>query len=127
MKMKRYSALFSLCMLLAMSFTATASAYNPFGAACANGGSDSAVCTSGTSSNPVSTLLINVTHIVAIIAGVAAVVIIIVSGIRFITSQGESDKAASARNTLINTAIGLVVIVLAQAIIAYVITKFVNH
>jgi len=48
---------------------------------------------------------------------VVAVIMIIWSGIQFITSGGESKKVTAARNTIKNTLIGVVVMVLAEGII----------
>jgi hypothetical protein len=128
--MKRLYSLIIFTALVTVSFTQTAAAFNPLGAACKPVASTSAACSNpNTTNNPITGpngVLIRVTHIVALAAGSAAVIIIIISGIRFITSQGESDKAAKARQSLINAAIGLVVIVLAQAIITYVIKTVLN-
>ncbi|MBL8122451.1 hypothetical protein JNM87_06935 [Candidatus Saccharibacteria bacterium] len=48
---------------------------------------------------------------------------IMVSGFRYITSGGDSQKIASAKNTLIGAIIGLVVIALAQTIITFVLSR----
>lgn len=64
-----------------------------------------------------------ITGLVAIVAGIAAIIMIIVGGIGYITSSGDSSKAASARNTIIYAAVGLVVIGLAQAIISFIVSK----
>jgi hypothetical protein len=59
--------------------------------------------------------------IVASVAAVAAVIVIILSGFRYITSGGDTQKTAAAKNTLIGAIVGLVIIALAQAIIILVI------
>jgi len=68
-------------------------------------------------------LLVKITNIVAYAAGVAAVIIIIVSGLKFITANGDAGNIANARGTLINAVIGIIVIVLARALIIFVIKK----
>lgn len=68
-------------------------------------------------------ILIKVTHLVALIAGAAAVIIIIVSGFRYVISSGDANNVKRAKNALINGLIGLVVIVLANSLIAFVISK----
>jgi type IV secretory pathway VirB2 component (pilin) len=68
-------------------------------------------------------LLYKVSTIVATVAGIVAVIIIIVSGLRYITSGGDSQKTASAKGTLIGSIIGLVIIVLAQSIITFVVRR----
>lgn len=62
-------------------------------------------------------------NIIAIIAGIAAVIIIIIAGIKYITSQGDPAAVSNAKQTIIYAAIGLVVVALARQIISYVINK----
>jgi hypothetical protein len=54
-----------------------------------------------------------VISIVLLIAGVLAVLYLIWSGIQYITSAGNPDKAKAARQGIINAVIGIVVIVAA--------------
>lgn len=67
-----------------------------------------------------------VTRIVRIIArviGVAAVIMIIVGGIRYITSSGDTNNINGAKNTILYAIIGLVIAALAEAIIIFVINQ----
>ena len=61
--------------------------------------------------------------VLSILAGVA-VVMIIVGGIQYATSGGESSKVATAKNTILYSVIGLVVALSAAAIVALVNTYF---
>ena|SRR3989344_4375950 len=54
------------------------------------------------------------------IAGFVTVIIIIVSGIQFVTSSGNPEAAAAARGRLTFAIIGFVIIVLAFAILQIV-------
>lgn len=65
-----------------------------------------------------------VINILSIIVGLAAVIMIIVSGLKFIISSGDSTAIASARNGLLYAVIGLIVAALAQVLVRYVIKKF---
>jgi hypothetical protein len=67
--------------------------------------------------------LYKVSLIVAIVAGIAAVIVIIVSGIRYMTSGGDTQKVSSAKSTLIGAIAGLIIIVLAQTIITFVVKR----
>ncbi|QQS69110.1 hypothetical protein IPP75_04280 [Candidatus Saccharibacteria bacterium] len=67
--------------------------------------------------------LYKVSLIVAVIAGVAAVIVMIASGIRYMTSGGDSQKVSSAKNTMVGAIAGLVIIVLAQTIITFVVKR----
>lgn len=68
-------------------------------------------------------ILQRVVNLLTIIVGVVAVVMIIVNGFRFITSGGDSNAVASARNGLIYAIVGLVVVALAQVIVRFIINK----
>jgi uncharacterized membrane protein len=61
--------------------------------------------------------------VLSLIVGITAVIFVILGGFKFITSSGDAQKAASARNTILYAVVGLVVAALAQAIVAFVLTK----
>jgi hypothetical protein len=52
---------------------------------------------------------------------VAVVAVIIVGGFRYVTSGGESSKVESAKSTIFNAIVGLVIAVFAQVIVRFVI------
>ena len=54
------------------------------------------------------------------ITGVIAVIMIIIGGIHFATSQGDPGKVAKGRKTIIYGLVGLAIAVLAFAIVNYV-------
>jgi hypothetical protein len=86
----------------------------------------SAVCAGTTTVNPISGtngILMKAATIVSIIAGAAAVIFIIISGMRYILSAGDAAKAAQARNSILYALAGLVVIILARSIIGLVISR----
>jgi cytochrome bd-type quinol oxidase subunit 2 len=116
----------SMAVLLAPATPALA-ATDPFGGVCSNPGtSDAAVCKDKTTKNPITGpngLIIKATRVLAVIAGVAAVIMIIVSGLRYILSEGDPAKASQARNGLIYALVGLIVIIAAQSIITFVIDR----
>jgi len=66
------------------------------------------------------------TNLIAILTGIVAVIMIIVSGLRFITSSGDPTKTKSARANMTSALIGLVIVVLAWAIISFTVQKFVQ-
>lgn len=115
----------TLCCLL---LPATAYAFNPLSDACGAGGGagSSTACSSQTTTDPIAGpngVLKKITLIIATIAGIAAVIIIIISGIRFITSNGDAQKAASARTAILQAFIGLIIIVASSGIITFVVSK----
>lgn len=58
------------------------------------------------------------------VVGIIAVVMIIVGGIKYITSGGDSGNVTSAKNTILYAIIGLVVVALAQIIVRFVLARF---
>lgn len=61
-----------------------------------------------------------VINVVLAVVGFIAVVMIIMGGISFITSQGDSSKVTKARNTILYGVVGLVIALLAYAIVNFV-------
>jgi hypothetical protein len=64
-----------------------------------------------------------VTRAVSLFAGVVAVIIVITGGFMYVLSNGDSGKVATAKNTIIYAAVGLVVIAVGQSIIIFVIDR----
>jgi hypothetical protein len=93
------------------------------------GTGNSAVCTDSKTANgnpndnPVIDKLQAIATIVAIIAGAAAVLLLLVGSLQYITSNGDSNKAASAKNTIVYALVGIAVIALAATIIEFVVNK----
>lgn len=56
------------------------------------------------------------------IVGLVAVVMMILGGIGFVTSQGEAGKVAKAKNTILYGLVGLVISLLAFAIVNFVLS-----
>lgn len=71
-------------------------------------------------------LISEILPIVLGFAGFVAVIMIVISGIQFITSSGNPEAAAAARNRLIYAIIGFVVIILSFAILQVVDALFLN-
>lgn len=65
----------------------------------------------------------SIVNIILWAAGIIAVIMVIWSGMKFITANGEAQKVSAARNSLSYSLIGLVVVVLAYAIVNFVITN----
>jgi hypothetical protein len=98
-------------------------AASPQSTVCSTLGSN-ANCTS-TPSNGIDlqTLTTAIIDILSIVVGVVAVFMLIIAGIRFITSNGDSGNITSARNTIIYALVGLVVVALAQIIVQFVLGR----
>ena len=57
----------------------------------------------------------------SLVVGVAAVIMIIVGGLKYITSQGDSSSTAAAKNTILYAVVGLGIVVAAQLILRFVV------
>jgi len=63
----------------------------------------------------------DITDVLLFIIGAVSVVMLIIGGIRYTISQGDSSAVTSAKNTILYAVIGLIVAILAYAVIHYVI------
>lgn len=63
-----------------------------------------------------------VTNIILYIVGVVAVIMLIIGGIKYVISGGDSKKVTDAKNTVLYAIIGLVIAFLAFAIVNFVIS-----
>ncbi len=59
----------------------------------------------------------NVVNLLLMAVGAISIIMIVVGGILFALSNGDSSKVAKARNTVLYAAIGLIVSLLASAIV----------
>lgn len=59
-------------------------------------------------------------------AGIVCAIIIVMGGIAYVTSTGEAQKVATAKNTIMNAAIGLIITLLAAAIVNLVVAAVGN-
>ena len=65
----------------------------------------------------------NIINYILYVAGILAVVMIIVSGLKMTMSAGDAGAVQKAKNTLVYAIIGLVIAVLAYAIVNFVLKK----
>lgn len=72
----------------------------------------------------IGTLLDRVVGWIGLIAGVLAFVYLIYSGILYVTAGGNPDQAKKAQQGIINAIIGIIIIILAYAIVRAVVSQF---
>lgn len=65
-----------------------------------------------------------IVNILLFLLGAIAVVMIVIGGIRFATSNGDQSAVTSAKNTILYAVVGLIVAILAYAIVNFVLTQF---
>lgn len=84
-------------------------------------GNNSAPCEA--SGDDIAALLGNVISLLLFIAGAAAVLVIVIGGIRYITSDGDPNAASKAKNTIIFALVGLVITIMSYSIVNFVIGR----
>jgi hypothetical protein len=70
------------------------------------------------------TLITRVINVMLFIIGVLSVIMIVYGGILYVISAGDSGRVSKAKNTIMYAIVGLVVALLAYAIVNFVITRF---
>ena len=65
-----------------------------------------------------------VTNVLLFIIGAISVIMLIIGGIRYVVSGGDSSAVTSAKNTILYAVVGIVVAILAYALVNFVITSF---
>lgn len=90
---------------------------------CQGAGLTGADCNDPSNNNTINNLIADVIGVISIVVGVAAVIMIMVGGFKYIISQGDSNSINSAKNTILYAVIGLVVALFAQIIVRFVINK----
>src|SRR3989344_5367146 len=108
-----------------LALTQPTLAFEPLKGPCDSGGGGSgAVCDNAAGGqNPVVNTIKAAAGIISIIAGIAAVIMIIIGGLNYVTSGGDINKAKSARNKITYSLVGLVIIALAYSITNFLVDK----
>lgn len=83
-------------------------------------------CAGGNSGTPSSLfgdtgIFQKIVNIMLFIVGAVAVIMLIIGGIRYVTSNGAQDQVTAAKNTIMYAIIGIIVAVLAYAIVNFVV------
>ena len=78
----------------------------------------------GTSGCGINDAITTVINVLLFIISAVAVIMIIMGGIRYVLSNGEASQIAAAKNTILYAVIGLIVALLAYAIVNFVVTQF---
>lgn len=103
-------------------------AFDPFEDTCdgSSAASSSSVCKDKNinagkdPTDPITGIIPKVANIIAAVGGIIAVVMIMVNGVTLIMSTGDSAKINKARDGIIYAAVGIVIIVMARVIVAFI-------
>ena len=118
-----------LLLTIFFGLSSTVAAQNVLDPAC-NTTPEASICkdrkTEGISTNSIygpNGILTRVATILSIIVGVACVIAIIIGGLRYILSGGDSQQAASAKNAILYAIVGLVITIAARSILVFVLGR----
>ena len=71
----------------------------------------------------INNLIRQVINLLSLIVGVVAVIMIIIGGLRYITSGGSDTGVTSAKNTILYAIIGLIIVALAQLMVRFILGR----
>ncbi len=67
-----------------------------------------------------------ITNVLLFLIGAISVIMLIVGGIRYVVSGGDSTAVQNAKNTILYAIVGVVVAILAYAVVNFVVQSFAN-
>jgi zinc transporter ZupT len=125
MNVKKLLAGFFLAIMLFFGMNALVYAQTPKDSVCqgiglASGGNG---CAQPNGQPDVQGTVEKVITILLMLVAVIAILMIIVGGLKYITSGGDSGKVSSAKDTIFYSVIGLVIALLAQVIVRFVVNR----
>jgi hypothetical protein len=81
-------------------------------------------CSNGEGSRTVPGTIQQITDVLVFLVGAVSVLMIIIGGVRYVTSNGEQAGTKSAKDTILYAIIGLVVAFMAYAIVHFIVASF---
>ena len=122
--LQKITATITVLLFIGLSLVPSAMSAGPFdgakGQACKGANlKDNPSC----ADNDLSGTIKTVVNILSAIVGVAAVIMVIIGGFRYITSAGDSGSISSAKNTILYALVGAIIATLAQVIVRFVLGK----
>ncbi|HEU0266262.1 MAG TPA: TrbC/VirB2 family protein, partial [Candidatus Saccharimonadaceae bacterium] len=97
-----------------------AQAINVFSGSCS---ADSSAKLCKSTSDNASSMIHNIINLLIYAVGIISVIMVVIGGLRYTLSGGDSSGLNSAKNTILYAIVGLVVAVMAYAIVNFVIGK----
>lgn len=95
-------------------------------AACGDpsGGVNSGIDCAPSSPLSVPDAVTRVTNLLLYIVGIAAVIMLVVGGLRYVLSGGDPKNTSAAKDTILYAVVGIIVAILGYAIVNFVINQF---
>lgn len=125
---KKYFVVWGGGLLLALasvgSAVPVAAQQDLFKKACSN--ANSAICDSsseGKTRDDAAGRVKDVINTILYVLGIVAVIMIVIGGFRYVTSNGEQNNVSQGKNTILYAVIGLIVAILSYTIVNFVIFR----
>lgn len=83
-------------------------------------------CSNAGSVSSLQNVITNILYSIIAVSGLVAAIFIIIGGINYMTSGGDSAKVQKAKNTILYACIGLIICALAFAIVNWVIKSVIQ-
>lgn len=127
-KLKTFATMIVLQLGLVVSFNAPlALAQNTGDVSCGSSGQLVGCTTSSAkvtgADDKVNALIKNAIRIFQIIVGLISVFMVIMGGLKYITSGGDSGKVGEAKNAILYAIIGLIIVGVAQVIVQFALNR----
>jgi hypothetical protein len=74
----------------------------------------------------VNNIIRRIVNLLSVLVGVVAVIMIIIGGLRYVTSGGSDASVSGAKNTILYAVIGLVIVAMAQVLVHFVLSNLAN-
>lgn len=65
-----------------------------------------------------------ITNVLLFLIGAISVIMLIIGGLRYVVSGGDSTQVQNAKNTILYAIVGVIISILAYAAVSFVITSF---
>lgn len=118
--MKQYIIALGVMLTLGLGLSTHVQAANCSGVNCVTSGANKA----DTGPNSLTDQIRSITNVLLFVLGAVAVIMIIIGGFKYVTSNGDSNNIQSAKNTILYAIIGIIVAIMAYAIVNWVATRF---
>lgn len=97
------------------------SAVNLFEETCSGPNSSNEICSSADDNAEANTLMRSIIQTLIFLIAAIAVIMIVIGGFKYVTSNGDTNQTTSAKNTILYSVIGLIVAIMAYGIVEFVI------
>jgi hypothetical protein len=87
------------------------------------GGSAKQACGNSCGNASLTAIMANLTNALIFLVGAISVIMMVIGGLRYVTSNGDSKSVEGAKNTITYAVIGIIVAIAAYAIVNFVVTN----